>query len=376
MTAMRTATIGGGWVARTVWLPLFEEAGATLASVVDPSADARDAVAARFPGIRVHHALDDAALDGCDLALVCSPNAHHVEHAAFALERGLHVIVDKPACFSLAEAEFLVGLSERRQRGLWVTSASSRRGDVLSLYEHARHGALGAPHCIDVGWRRRAGIPRPGSWFTRAGSALAGSGGDLGWHLLEVGLGLLDYPLVQAGFSHQVMTAGDPAAQLAAWRGDDATAPDAELSVDTQLFGCLLADTGAVVRVSTAWASHREHDETVIHAYGQNGELALRCTFGFSTNGVREPTLTLARDGAVHALACPSEERIAPYRAFVRDALALAGRAAAGERAALSADYRKLRSLGSAMAVLYPAAARAGAGGPATEPARAGEVAA
>ena len=213
-------------------------------------------------------------------------------------------------------------------------------------------GGLGRLHCVDVSWRRQAGIPRLGSWFTRAGSAIAGSGGDLGWHLLEVALGLLDYPTIHSGFSRQVRAAA-PQRFLAAWRDDASADLDAELSVDTQLFGCLLIETGAVVRLSTAWASHQERDETTVLAYGDEGELALHSTFGFSTNGTREPRLTLARLGVMEELQFDTEDKIAPYRAFVQTALERIGCASTGDLDVIEVDYRKLRSLGSAMGVLY-----------------------
>ena len=353
MSTVRVAMIGFGWVARTVWLPLLQEAGVALVSVIDPSPEARAAVKACSPGSRTHAVLAADALSGCDLAFICSPNIHHVDHAAFALTEGLHVVLEKPACFSLAEADRLIGLSQRRNRGLWLTAASSHRSDVCCLREQVERGVLGPVHCIEVSWRRQAGIPRLGSWFTRADSALAGSGGDLGWHVLEVGLALMDYPIINAGFSRQVGATGDAQELLATWRDDTHVPSSGELSVDTQLYGSLLTETGAILQLSTAWASHQQHDETSIRAYGQDGELVLHATFGFSTNAVTAPYVSLTRRGNCAMLAYAAEEKIAPYRAFVRHLLERAQDAESGGEA-ISADYSKLRSLASAMQALYP----------------------
>lgn len=353
MSAVRVVMIGFGWVAQKVWLPLLQEAGVELVSVIDPSPEARAALGACSPGSRVHAVLSADALSGCNLAFICSPNNHHVEHAVYALTEGLHVVLEKPACFSLAEADLLIGLSQQRKRGLWLTAASSHRSDVCCLREQVKQGALGAVHCIEAGWRRKAGIPRLGSWFTRADSAVAGSGGDLGWHVLEVGLALLDYPIIKSGFSHQVCATGDVHQFLATWRDDTPAPPDGELSVDTQLYGSLLTETGTVVQVSTAWASHQPHDETFIRAYGQDGELALHATFGFSTNAVTSPYVSMTRRGNCEMLAYPAEEKMAPYRAFMSRLLERTRRAESGGED-ISTDYSKLRSLASAMSALYP----------------------
>jgi oxidoreductase len=345
--------IGFGWVAQKVWLPLLQEADVELVSVIDPSPDARAALGACSPGSRVHAVLSADALSGCTLAFICSPNIHHVEQAVFALTEGLHVVLEKPACFSLAEADLLIGLSQQRRRGLWLTAASSHRSDVCCLRDQIEQGALGTVYCIEAGWRRKAGVPLLGSWFTRADSALVGSGGDLGWHILEVGLALLDYPMIRSGFSHQVCATDDVHQSHATWRNDIPAPFEGELSVDTQLYGSLLTETGAVVQVSTAWASHQTHDETFIRAYGQDGELALHATFGFSTNTVTSPYVSMTRRGNREMLTYPAEDKMAPYRAFMRCLLERARHAETGGED-ISTDYSRLRSLASAMSALYP----------------------
>jgi len=359
VSTLRVAIVGAGWVVQTVWLPLLQEAGVAIVSIVDPSQEARRAVQVLAPGTHAHADLSPEALGDCDLALICSPNVHHVEHALFALAAGLHVILEKPACFDVAAAERLIDTSRRQRRGIWVTAATSSRNDVHCLLQQVRDGVLGTVNCVEVSWRRRAGIPRPGSWFTQAGSAIAGSGADLGWHLLEVGLGALDYPRVTAGFSRQSSATNDADQAFASWRRDAFVERGTSVGVDTQLFGALLTETGAIIQISAAWVSHQARDETSIRLYGQDGELALRSTFGFSDCGVRTPSLTLSRQGVNRALDYAGEDKMNPYRSFVREAILRAFRAAAGSDDDLSADYRKLGSLASAMAALYPGAAAA-----------------
>lgn len=355
MSAPRIAIVGAGWVAANVWLPLLIEAGAEIVSIIDPDENARRAV--RHLAVRASCYADweAGAFVDCDLAFICSPNALHVEHATRALAAGMHVVVEKPVCFTLAAAEDLIALSRHRRRGLWLTAATSYRSDVSCMLRQARPDEIGAINAVEVSWRRRAGIPRPGSWFTRASDAVGGSGADLGWHLLEVGLAMLDYPRVKGGFSRQVVGANDPRGSVATWRRDAAVGQAPHISVDTQLFGALLTESDVVVRISTAWASHQVRDETIIRAYAEDGEIALLSTFGFSDCGVQAPSLTLDRAGVRRNLDYPQEQKMTPYRSFIADLVPRIGRAIGGSDGDIAIDYDKLRSLSSAMEWLYPA---------------------
>jgi predicted dehydrogenase len=57
---------------------------------------------------------------GLDAVIVSSPHTLHYEHARLALERGLHVMVEKPMCIRAAEARELVRLATAKNRHLLV----------------------------------------------------------------------------------------------------------------------------------------------------------------------------------------------------------------------------------------------------------------
>jgi predicted dehydrogenase len=69
-------------------------------------------------------ATEDAAelvnYPGLDAVVVSSPHTLHYEHARMALERGLHVMVEKPMCLRAQQARDLVQLAESKNRHLLV----------------------------------------------------------------------------------------------------------------------------------------------------------------------------------------------------------------------------------------------------------------
>src|SRR5690606_4581079 len=57
--------------------------------------------------------LDDLLDSGIDGLYVCTPTASHFEYAMAAIERGIHVIVDKPMAASIGECEQLVAAAQK-----------------------------------------------------------------------------------------------------------------------------------------------------------------------------------------------------------------------------------------------------------------------
>jgi len=101
---------------RAVWEPV------TLAAVCCRDARsgkrASDIYGAKWYG-DVREMLDGEQLDG---VIVCSPDALHCEHALRCLERGLHVLAEKPLASSLAEAARMVSAAESAGRILMTVS--------------------------------------------------------------------------------------------------------------------------------------------------------------------------------------------------------------------------------------------------------------
>ena len=66
-------------------------------------------------------AAEAAREDGIDFVVVVTPNSTHYEICKAALEAGLHVVCEKPLCFTSAEAEELVALAKAKNRVVGVT---------------------------------------------------------------------------------------------------------------------------------------------------------------------------------------------------------------------------------------------------------------
>jgi predicted dehydrogenase len=92
--------------------------GAELVGVYDPRPEAAEA-AARDHGARVFPRLEDLAGE-IEAAVVAAPTVAHAEMGCALLDRGLHVLIEKPLAASLEEADRLLASASAGGRVLAV----------------------------------------------------------------------------------------------------------------------------------------------------------------------------------------------------------------------------------------------------------------
>lgn len=139
----------------------------------------------------------EAALPAAERMQVISivtPNHLHFEPAKMAMEKGFHVMLDKPVTFSLAEARILKTVQESTGKLLGLTHTYTG----YPMVKQARHlvlsGALGKIRKVYVeypqGWLStflEAGQQKQASWRTDPDrSGKAGAMGDIGTHAFNL----------------------------------------------------------------------------------------------------------------------------------------------------------------------------------------------
>ena len=140
-------------------------------------------------------AAEAARADGAELVAVVTPNHLHLPVAKAALEAGLHVISDKPATATLAEAQELRGAVAASGRLFALTYTYTGYPMVREAREIVRRGDLGALRKVVVeysqGWLaepiERGGDNKQAGWRTNPGEAgLGGCIGDIGVHAFNI----------------------------------------------------------------------------------------------------------------------------------------------------------------------------------------------
>lgn len=119
---MRGAIIGVGHLGRHHARIMASLPGVTLAGVVDVNAARAAEIAGEFGTTAFGDARDIADLG---LAVIATPTESHAAIASSLIERGVHVLVEKPIAQTLAEADALIAAA--RQRGVVLAVGHSER---------------------------------------------------------------------------------------------------------------------------------------------------------------------------------------------------------------------------------------------------------
>ncbi|MCH6471964.1 Gfo/Idh/MocA family protein [Sinomonas terrae] len=133
---------------------------------------------------RLLELVDDGTLE-LDLVVLGTPPALHRDQALAAVERGLHVVVDKPFAPSVQDAQAMIAAAA--DAGVLLTVFQNRRwdGDFLTVADLVGSGRLGEIRTFEsrFEWWRPEGF---GNWRD---AARADDGGglltDLGSHLID-----------------------------------------------------------------------------------------------------------------------------------------------------------------------------------------------
>jgi predicted dehydrogenase len=147
---MNLALVGCGAFARLYHVPvLASDPRVRLAAICEPAPDAAVRELAARTGARLTASLDDA-WTAADAVVISTPHTLHAEHARAAVERGKHVLIDKPFVLRSAEARELAELAAARGRVAAV--AFNRRFDPACrrARDLVAAGALGRPCLVET----------------------------------------------------------------------------------------------------------------------------------------------------------------------------------------------------------------------------------
>lgn len=259
MSKPRVGFLGTGWIGRHRMEAALATGAIEAVAVCDPSPECAADAAKLAPDAQVLPSLDamlDQRLDGL---VIATPSALHAEQSIAALERGIAVFCQKPLGRDAAEAKAVVDAARQADRLLSVDFSYRYTAAAQAIAEQVRSGSLGTPFAADLVFHNAYGPDKP--WFYDRAQSGGGCVMDLGVHLVDLLLWLLDFPEV-TDVSSTLRTNGAP------------VAPDA---VEDYAVAQLTLASGLVARLACSWRL-QAGKEAVIEAtiYGTGGGATLR----------------------------------------------------------------------------------------------------
>jgi predicted dehydrogenase len=207
MRPLRGAIIGYGFIAERGHLPAYlapagPGAGFRIVAVADVCPARRALVRRTLPHARVYHdatALLAAEGDGLDFVDIATPPAMHAPLAHAALDRGLHVLCEKPLATSAEDARAMIAHAVRAQRVLYPCHTYKHAPVIKAVRRALETGLVGRVHLVTLHTFRNTharGVPEWNPDWRRdphhAGGGIAMDHGSHTFYLAFDWLG--DYP--------------------------------------------------------------------------------------------------------------------------------------------------------------------------------------
>jgi len=308
MTRPRLGFLGVGWIGRNRMEAMVASNAIEVAAIADALPDNGAEAGALAPDavqLEDFDALLDQELDGI---VIATPSALHAEQAIHALERGIAVFCQKPLGRSRKEVDAVIDAARSADRLLGVDLSYRGTAAMRAIRDRIVAGDLGYVHAIDLVFHNAYGPDKP--WFYDPRLSGGGCIMDLGVHLIDVALWMLDFPEVES-VDADLFSKGRPLSHRAAQVEDHGIAT-------IRLAG------GTVVRIACSWRLHAGQDSVITaDFYGDRAGASFRNVNGsfydFRADllrGTQRENLTLPGDAWGGVMAIAWAHRLARCRRF------------------------------------------------------------
>ncbi len=240
---------------------ILASGAAEAVGIADPSPEMAAEAAKLAPGAAVVGSLDELLALRPDGVVIATPSALHAEQSIRALQAGAAVFCQKPLGRTAAEARAVVEAARGADRLLAVDLSYRHTEGMRRIREVIGQGGLGHLFAVDLTFHNAYGPDKP--WFRDPALSGGGCVMDLGVHLVDLALWVLDFPAV-IDVSSALFAGGEPLAG----RTD---------RVEDYAVATLTLATGAVVRLACSWNLHAGRDAVIAAEFqGSAGGAALR----------------------------------------------------------------------------------------------------
>jgi predicted dehydrogenase len=258
----RLGFLGLGWIGQHRMRAIVESGVAEAVSLCDPEPTALARARELTPAARTASSLEELLCHELDGLVVATPSALHAQQSIQALERGIAVFCQKPLGRNEAEVKRVIDAARKNDKRLGVDFSYRYSEGMQRVRQLVRSGELGDVYATQLVFHNAYGPDKP--WFYDAQLSGGGALMDLGTHLVDLALWVLDFPELR-GVTSQLYANGAPLLAAGA------------ASVEDFVTAQLALGSGIAASLSCSWRLHAGRD-CVFEAtfYGTQGAASLR----------------------------------------------------------------------------------------------------
>ena len=284
MSKIKVAVIGCGSIANAAHIPSYmNNEDAEIVYFCDIIPERATAAVEKYGCGKAitdyHEILNDPEIVAVS---VCTPNYAHASIAIDCLRAGKHVLCEKPAARTYAEAQEMQKVQHETGKILNIGVVNRFNDGVNELKKIIDEGKLGNIHHVYVSFRAHRSIPGLGGAFTT--KAIAGGGALIDW-----GVHFLDIVMYCCGDPKPLTVTGEAFCKLGkdmkAYNYKDMWAgpPDynGTYDVDDSVTGMIRTE-GPVITFNGAWAQNIGVGEMYIDFMGDKAGVRLQYGSNFT----------------------------------------------------------------------------------------------
>lgn len=275
---MKVAVIGCGNIANNAHIPAYmKNPEAEIKYFCDIIPEKAQAAVEKYGcGTAVtdyHDVLRDPEITAVS---VCTPNNMHAVISIDAMRAGKHVLCEKPAARTWAEAKEMQKVQHETGMTLNIGVVNRFNDSVRRIKQYIDAGKLGNVYHVYVSFRAHRSIPGIGGAFTN--KAIAGGGALIDWgvHYLDIVMYCNGDPKPRTVSSETFSVLGRNIADYtyqSMW-AENTRDVNGVYDVDDSLTA-LVRTSGPVITVHGAWAQNIGVKETYIDFMGDKGGIRL-----------------------------------------------------------------------------------------------------
>ena len=196
MSELRAGIIGCGWFGRVHLERLAEISGVYVAALSDPNLEAAQELTGKAVPSQIDPGQGNVAAyadfhellahPGLDFVVIASPNKHHVPQILAALNKGLHVLCEKPLTLIPDEVNAVNEAMKKSGKRVAIAYQSRYRRTARLLKAALDSGKWGKIKAVNIFGSEDWNTPNVGTWRHDPERCPGGYFGDANGHQLDM----------------------------------------------------------------------------------------------------------------------------------------------------------------------------------------------